>query len=40
MPFVDIGGVSIHYGHSCAEPSAPTLVFINSLGTDFASGTT
>lgn len=35
MPFVDIGGVSIHYGHSRAAASASTLVFINSLGTDF-----
>ncbi|MEW9837272.1 3-oxoadipate enol-lactonase [Mesorhizobium marinum] len=33
MPFVDIGGVSMHYRHRHGD--GPVLVFINSLGTDF-----
>ena len=35
MPFVNIGGVSMHYRHRRAAGEAPVLVFINSLGTDF-----
>ena len=35
MPFVNIGGASMHYRHRRAAREAPTLVFINSLGTDF-----
>lgn len=35
MPFVDIGGVSIHFCHSRAAVAAPVLVLINSLGTDY-----
>ena len=35
MPFVNIGGVSMHYRHRRAAGEAPALVFINSLGTDF-----
>jgi 3-oxoadipate enol-lactonase len=35
MPFINIGGVSMHYRHRRAASQAPTLVFINSLGTDF-----
>ena len=35
MPFVNVGGVSMHYRHRRAAGEAPALVFINSLGTDF-----
>jgi 3-oxoadipate enol-lactonase len=35
MPFVDIGGVSMHYRHRRLAREAPAVVFINSLGTDF-----
>ncbi len=35
MPFVDIGGVSMHYQLRRAAAEVPTLVFVNSLGTDF-----
>lgn len=35
MPFVDVGGVSMHYRHRRGTGEAPVLVFINSLGTDF-----
>jgi 3-oxoadipate enol-lactonase len=35
MPFVNIGGVSMHYRHRRGASEAPALVFINSLGTDF-----
>lgn len=35
MPFADIGGLPIHYRHNAGAASAPVVVFINSLGTDF-----
>ncbi|MDQ2633439.1 MAG: 3-oxoadipate enol-lactonase [Pseudomonadota bacterium] len=35
MPFVDVGGVSMHYRHQRGTGETPVLVFINSLGTDF-----
>ena len=35
MSFVTIGGVSLHYRHTVAASGADTIVFINSLGTDF-----
>lgn len=35
MPFVTIGGITLHHRHSKANRDALPLVFINSLGTDF-----
>ena len=35
MPFVDIGGVSMHFRHRRAATGVLALAFINSLGTDF-----
>jgi 3-oxoadipate enol-lactonase len=36
MAFIEIGGVPLHYRHQRdADSTAPTLVCINSLGTDF-----
>lgn len=35
MSFVNIGGASLHYRHTLAANGADTIVFINSLGTDF-----
>ena len=35
MPFVSIGGVTLHYRHLTAPGDARPIVFINSLGTDF-----
>ncbi|TPN78494.1 3-oxoadipate enol-lactonase [Mesorhizobium sp. CU2] len=35
MPFVSIGGVTLHHSYSDAKGSARPIIFINSLGTDF-----
>ncbi|GLS34780.1 3-oxoadipate enol-lactonase [Mesorhizobium tianshanense] len=35
MPFVSIGGVTLHHRHGPATGGAHPIVFINSLGTDF-----
>ena len=35
MPFVNIGGITLHHRHIKATRSARPIVFINSLGTDF-----
>ncbi len=35
MPFVTLGGVTLHYRHLAGEPGKRPIVFINSLGTDF-----
>lgn len=35
MPFVSIGGVTLHHRYSDAKGTARPIIFINSLGTDF-----
>ncbi|TJV43105.1 MAG: 3-oxoadipate enol-lactonase [Mesorhizobium sp.] len=35
MPFVTIGGITLHHRYAGASGKAPPVVFINSLGTDF-----
>ncbi|MBJ3775429.1 3-oxoadipate enol-lactonase [Acuticoccus mangrovi] len=35
MPFATLAGVTLHYEERPAAPGAPTIVFANSLGTDF-----
>lgn len=35
MPFAMHDGVTLHFAHRPAAPRAPTLVFANSLGTDY-----
>ncbi|MEO5760524.1 MAG: 3-oxoadipate enol-lactonase [Mesorhizobium sp.] len=35
MPFVNIGGITLHHRHDKAKGHARPIVFINSLGTDF-----
>ncbi|UVK36106.1 3-oxoadipate enol-lactonase [Mesorhizobium sp. AR10] len=35
MPFVKIGGITLHHRHIQASGNARPIVFINSLGTDF-----
>ena len=35
MPFVTIGGITLHHRHVKATGNARAIVFINSLGTDF-----
>lgn len=35
MPFARLAGTTIHYAHRPARGGAPTVVFSNSLGTDF-----
>lgn len=35
MPFVNIGGITLHHRHVKAKGNARPIVFINSLGTDF-----
>lgn len=35
MPFVNIGGITLHHRHMQANGNARPIVFINSLGTDF-----
>ncbi|TIW75758.1 MAG: 3-oxoadipate enol-lactonase, partial [Mesorhizobium sp.] len=35
MPFVSIGGVTLHHRHIEAAGTSRPIIFINSLGTDF-----
>ncbi|WP_027058389.1 3-oxoadipate enol-lactonase [Mesorhizobium loti] len=35
MPFVTIGGITLHHRHIKATGNARAIIFINSLGTDF-----
>jgi len=35
MPFARIDGIIVHYAHRPAQGGAPTILFSNSLGTDF-----
>lgn len=35
MPFVNVNGAALHFAHKPASAGAPTVVFSNSLGTDF-----